>query len=198
MELPADPKGALDQPAQTPEPDAAEAATPQPDDAVADATPEPEDTGNADDGNTTGDADPVETTKEASEGDVPSRLVEREPGPLTLWIILPQERFTVQADETCIGAGAYADVQPGGVVSLLDQDAGAAHIESVMIESPGTVYFDSVLQQDVCAFRLDFTSVTSGTTVLVDLNRIVLGRFDHVAPAPAPGEPAVYEIVVGE
>lgn len=193
LRLPDDLKGQEDQPAESSESD---------DEAIAEATPAPEDTGTEDDADDSAEVVPAEATEDVADdgsgGNVPSRLVEREPGPLTLWIILPAERFTAQADGTCVGAGAYAGMQPGGVVSLLDADAGAAHIESVMIESAGRIYFDSVLRQDVCAFRLDFTRVTPGTSVLVDLDRVVLGRFDHVAPAPDSGEPAAYEIVVGE
>jgi hypothetical protein len=192
VQLPGDLKGQEDQPAETPGSD----------DAVAEATPVPEDTGSENDEDDTGAIVPAEATEDSAEdapdADVPSRLVEREPGPLTLWIILPGERFTAQADDTCVGAGAYAGMQPGGMVSLLDEGAGAAHIESVMIESAGSVYFDSVLRQDVCAFRLDFTRVVPGTSVLVDLDRVVLGRFVHVGHDADTGHPPVYEIVVGK
>lgn len=179
----------------------AESSAPD-DEAIAGATPEVEERETGSDEDAAGEdasGEGAESgTEEGAGANVPARLVEREPGPLTLWIILPAERFTAQQDGTCAGAGPYAGVMPGGVVSLLDEDAGATHIESVMIESPGRVYFDSVLQQDVCAFSLEFTRVVPGTSVLVDLDRIVLGRFDHVSPAAEPGEPAVYEIVVGE
>ncbi|HEV2065277.1 MAG TPA: hypothetical protein VGR08_00470, partial [Thermomicrobiales bacterium] len=173
------------------------------DDAVtAEATPEVDEREGGSDADAAGEDAPDDGAESGAEtgadADLPSRLVEREPGPLTLWIILAGERFTAQPDGTCVGAGPYAGVVPGGVVSLLDEDAGATHIESVMIESPGTVYFDSVLRQDVCAFPLEFTNVVPGTSVLVDLDRVVLGRFEHVAPAPDSEEPAVYEIVVGE
>lgn len=143
------------------------------------------------------DDDHLPADDSGSGGDMPSRLLKLDPGPLTLWIILPGKAFTVPADDTCLGAGSYIGVQPGGVVSLLDEGAGATHVESVMIEAAGTVYFDTVLQEDVCAFDLAFTRVVPGTSVLIDLDRVVLGRFDHVAPAPASGEPPVYDIVAG-
>jgi len=181
------------------------AAGTSPDDAVtAEATPEPEieDREGGSGENVAGEdasgRGAESATDEGTGASLPARLVEREPGPLTLWIILPEERFAALQDGPCAGAGPYAGVMPGGVVSLLDEDAGATHIESVMIESPGRVYFDSVLQQDVCAFSLKFTRVVPGTSVLVDLDRVVLGRFDHLSPGAEPGEPAVYEIVVGE
>jgi len=167
------------------------------DDAAVEASPEVDERG-ADTGEDAADDGAEGGAEAGADANLPARLVEREPGPLTLWILLPGERFTVQPDGTCVGAGPYAGVAPGGVVSLLDEDAGATHIESVMIESPGRVYFDSVLEQDVCAFPLEFTSVIPGTSVLVDLDRVVLGRFEHVAPAPDSGEPVVYEIVTGE
>lgn len=133
-----------------------------------------------------------------SRGDPPSRLLSREPGALTLWIILPGGAFVMgAANDTCVGAGEFTGLQAGGVVSLLDAGAGAVHIESVMIEAAGDIYFDTVLQEEVCAFDLAFTRVVPGTSVLVDLDRIVLGRFDHIAPADDSGGPPVYAIVAG-
>lgn len=192
LQIPDDLKGHGDSPAEpSGSDDTAVEATPEVDEGGADADEDAAAEDADDDGAESG-------AEEGADANLPARLVEREPGPLTVWIILPGERFTAQPDGTCVGAGPYAGVVPGGVVSLLDEDAGATHIESVMIESPGTVYFDSVLRQDVCAFPLEFTSVMPGTRVLVDLDRVVLGRFEHVAPAPDSEEPAVYEIVVGE
>lgn len=181
--------------AATPEPQ----ATPESGDGAGVIVPaEGTDDGAADE-EVTGEIVPVDVMDDAaSGGETPSRLRARVPGPLTLWIILPRETFTVGENDTCVGAGSFVDLQPGGVVSLLDEGAGVAHIESVMIEATGRIYFDTVLQQDICAFDLTFTSVVPGTSVLVDLDRVVLGRFDHTAPPSSAGEPAVYDIVIGE
>lgn len=176
--------------AGTPEPLATPVAPASPVVTTPPAPVTPEPTAVAETGVDAGAAAPVEVT-----GDTPSRLVDRGAGPLTLWILLVGTAYTVQPDGTCGGTGTYDVVQPGGVVNLLDAGAGAAHIESVMIEAGGKIYLDTVLERDVCAYRVDFTRVPPGTTVLVDVDRVVVGRFDHTAAAS--DTPPAYVLVVG-
>lgn len=127
----------------------------------------------------------------------PDRLVSIEPGPATLWIILPAGSYTVLDDMTCAGAGAFEKLRPGGTITLLDQDGGT-HIESAMLEANGAIFYDNVLKQEVCAFTVALAAVPPGARVLVDIERVVLGQFETNASSAGTGEPAVYEIVVGE
>jgi hypothetical protein len=159
-------------------PDAHAAATPVPaEDPIAPAGPDaPE------------DAEPTAAP--------PDRLVSSEPAPATLWIILPAGAFAALDETSCAGAGAYDGLRPGGVITLLNQE-GATHIESAMLEANGAIFYDTVLRQDVCAFMVEFTAVPPGATVLVDIERVVLGQFVTNGSSAGSGEPPVYEIVVG-
>lgn len=128
---------------------------------------------------------------------LPDRLVSPEPGPATLWIILPTGTYTALDETTCAGAGAYDGLRPGGVITLLNQDGGT-HIESAMLEANGAIYFDNVLEGDVCAFAVELANVPPGASILVDIERVVLGQFETTAASAGTGEPAVYTIVAGE
>lgn len=142
-------------------------------------------------------AEPIAPDDAAPTAALPDRLVSPEPGPATLWIILPTGTYTALDETTCAGAGAYDGLRPGGVITLLNQDGGT-HVESAMLEANGAIYFDNVLEADVCAFTVELAAVPPGTSILVDIDRVVLGEFETSAASAGTGEPAVYTIVVGE